>query len=149
MECERRNSTMRKKGYFFTMDALLALLLFTTIILLVHLFYINAPPLSQLHYLSRDTLDVLSTTKIKDLDLSYSLKDDYPEINEELTIVEQLKIYNDAGVTTTKEDIEDRLLKHLYPPQYQYSISFGDPTVESTSKIVVVSRKLVGSVEIE
>ena len=140
---------MRKKGYFFTMDALLALLLFTTIILLVHLFYINAPPLSQLHYLSRDTLDVLSTTKIKDLDLSYSLKDDYPEINEELTIVEQLKIYNDAGVTTTKEDIEDRLLKHLYPPQYQYSISFGDPTVESTSKIVVVSRKLVGSVEIE
>lgn len=141
---------MRKKGYFFTMDALLALLLFTTIVLLIHLFYINAPPLSQLHYLSKDTLDVLSTTKIKDLDGAYLFLTDpqFSDVNEELTIIEQLAAYNARGEISKKEEIERQLLQHLYPGQYKYTIEFGDARDARTSKIIVVSRKLVGSVQV-
>ena len=156
---------MKKKGYFFTMDALLAILMFTTIVLLIHLFYINAPPLTQLHYLSKDTIEVLSTTKIKDLDAStYPFVGTYSGtslFNEELTIVEQLKVYDDeikrieegggdaGAVTEKKTQIENQLLEHLYPPQYKYKIEFGEIKDTPTSEIVVVSRKLVGSVEVQ
>jgi len=142
---------MRKKGYFFTMDALLALLLFTTVILLIHLFYINAPPLSQLHYLSRDTLDTLSTTKIKDLDETaypFLIDAQFSDINEELTVIEQLATYNAGGQISKKEEIERQLLQHLYPAQYKYTIEFGEARDARTSKVIVVSRKLVGSVQV-
>lgn len=157
---------MKKKGYFFTMDSMLAMLMFVIIVMLIHLFYINSPPLTQLHYLSSDTIDLLSNTKIKDMDPSRycfvegSCGGVFDDINSELTVIEQLKVYDDEANRENPGDpkstvpyqkksrIEAEILDLLYPPQYNYNIEFGELTDPTSSKIVVVSRRLVGGVKV-
>lgn len=143
-----------KKGYFFTLDAILALLLFTTVVILIHIFYINSPPLSQLYFLSSDTIDVLSYTQMSELDSNkYPFMTDptyQNHIKDDLTILEQLRVFKKAGVSD--QDIilaEDQLLSNLYPGQYDFNIRLDstDPAT-TTSNVIVVSRRLVSSVSV-
>lgn len=65
-----------KKGFIFSMDAFLAIILFIFIIFLIYIFSISFFGLNQQYFFSEDLLTTLSETKINELDQSY-----YPHIN--------------------------------------------------------------------
>jgi hypothetical protein len=151
---------MRKKGYFFTMDALLAILMFTLVITLIHLFYINSPPLIQLHYLSQDTIDILGDTKVNDMHvvnpgyrlnggIQYSTFLPVQNPNNQQTILEQMKVFHnaDGNYEARVDPMGNQLFKHLYPTQYNFRVRFGAVEQPEASKIVVVSRRVVGGVQ--
>ena len=64
---------MKKKGYFFSMDAIAAVSILLTGIFLIFYVYTTQPIETPTYYLSEDILNVLSTTSIDNLTV-----DDYP-----------------------------------------------------------------------
>jgi|TARA_Y100000310_G_scaffold288510_1_gene314175 hypothetical protein len=63
--------SLKKRGYFFTLDAALGLFVLTIGVFLIASFYLNVPKPIQVELLSEDLLDFLSNTKIKNLNNPY------------------------------------------------------------------------------
>ena len=85
-----------KKGFIFSFDSFLALVLFTLFTILIYLFFVFSTPVTQQYYFSEDIINVLSTTKISDLNLA-----EYPDI--ELMV-------NDGRITDTSSTIIEQIL---------------------------------------
>ena len=58
-----------KKGFFFSLDAFMALSLFVLILISMYLFFINSSDLNQQYYFSEDLFDVFSNIKLEELEL--------------------------------------------------------------------------------
>lgn len=63
---------LKKRGYFFVLDAMLGLFILIIGIFLVASFYLRASPPVQVKLLSDDLLNFLSNTKIRDLNNQYA-----------------------------------------------------------------------------
>ena len=63
---------LKKRGYFFILDATLALFVLVIGVFLIVSFYLKAPETSQVGLLSEDLFNFLSSTKIKDLNNAYA-----------------------------------------------------------------------------
>ena len=63
---------IKKRGYFFLLDAMMGLSVIAIGVFLVLSLYINAPAQAQVSFLSDDLLNFLSNTKIKDLNNNYA-----------------------------------------------------------------------------
>ena len=61
----------KKRGYFFILDAMLALFIIVIGVFLITSSYVNVPKPTQVGLLSDDLLNFLSKTKIKDLNNPY------------------------------------------------------------------------------
>ena len=98
---------MKKNGFFFSMDAFLALILFGTFLALIYSYYVGNPKLDQPFYFSEDVLDVFSNVKINELDLNQ-----YPEIT---------KLINNNIITNQDKTIfEDLCYSIQSAPQKQF-----------------------------
>lgn len=62
----------KKRGYFFVLDAVLAVSVLIIGVFLVASSYVNAPKPAQVELLSGDLLNFLSSTKIKELNNPYA-----------------------------------------------------------------------------
>ena len=63
---------MKKRGYFFELDAALALFVLVVGAFYIASYYIREPQVSQVAILSDDMLNYLSDTQIKNLDNTYA-----------------------------------------------------------------------------
>ena len=63
---------IKKRGYFFLLDAMLGLSVIAIGAFLVFSLYINVPEQTQVGFLADDVLNFLSNTKIKDLNNNYA-----------------------------------------------------------------------------
>ena len=63
---------LKKRGYFFMLDAMLALIVLVIGVFLVTSSYVNVPQPAQISLLSDDLLNFLSNTKIKELNNPYA-----------------------------------------------------------------------------
>ena len=66
-----------KKGFIFSMDAFLAIIIFTFVIFFIYAFSISFPGLNQQYFFSEDLLNTIAEVKIDELNLA-----SYPEINK-------------------------------------------------------------------
>ena len=62
---------MQKRGYYFTLDALIALGIFTVGIIILYASYVSVPSLSQTRYSSEDLLQFFSNTPIESTNNPY------------------------------------------------------------------------------
>ncbi|HLC63012.1 MAG TPA: hypothetical protein VJJ21_01715 [Candidatus Nanoarchaeia archaeon] len=140
---------MKKNGFFFSMDAFLALILFGTFLALIYSYYVGNPKLDQPFYFSEDVLDVFSNVKINELDLNQ-----YPEItklinnniitNQDKTIFEVLIELNNKDppdVDNSRVMVEE-IVSGIIPAQYGFSLEFNknpvynnDPSKQVTNAI--------------
>lgn len=105
-----------KKGFIFSTDAFLAIVLFVLIIFLVYTFSVSLSGLNQQYFFSDDLLTVLSTVKINELDL-----EKYDKINSlipdkikdtDVTLAEQIvTFYQDNDKDSNEKIISDVLDK--------------------------------------
>ena len=63
---------IKKRGYFFVLDAVLGLFVIAIGVFLISSSYVNVPHLTQVGLLADDLLNFLSSTKIKDLNNPYA-----------------------------------------------------------------------------
>lgn len=146
---------MPKKGFFFSLDAFFALILFGLFLSLIYTSFFSAPRIEQPFYVSEDVLDVLSNVRIKELDLSQ-----YPGImslittgvvtNTDKTVFEVLVELNQKVPpdTANTKVLMDDLMKGVVPVQYGLGLDLkgqqvyaNDPAKEATN--VIARQRLV------
>src|SRR3989344_1100271 len=89
-----------KKGFFFSLDSILALILFGVVLAGIYSFFLVTHSIDQQFYLSEDILNRFSTVNVGELDLTK-----YPEIQKmvaeetikdmEVTLIEQIVIFRE------------------------------------------------------
>ena len=112
---------IKKKGFFFSTDAFLAILIFTLVLVSIYGYFIGTQELRQQYYFSEDLFDIFINTNIEEIEETESyetflenMEIDYPEhiglIDKKLTIMEQLITINNnvtqddpAGDTIARE----------------------------------------------
>lgn len=125
-----------KKGFFFSLDAFFALILFGLFLALIYSSFFTSPRLEQPFYFSEDVLDVLSKVRIRELDLAQ-----YPGIanqintqvitNTDKTVFEVLVELNQKVPPDTAniEVLLDDLIKEVVPVQYGLGLDFSGTQV--------------------
>ena len=121
-----------KRGFIFSIDAFLAILLFVFVIILIYSFSISFFSLNQQYFFSEDILTTLSETKLNELDLSY-----YPQIsnlisrgkinNTDVKIVEQIIFFqlNDDPADPQNKDNTLELIDDLIVNVKNQNINIG------------------------
>lgn len=142
---------MEKRGFFFSLDSFLAIILFTVVLVMIYIFFIQFSPLQQQYYFSEDLLTVFSNVEIQDLDINIDNPElsKYPRISD---LVANKKI-NDTTVTLLEQiatfyiedDIDsatvmvDDLSTDLFKEQYGVALDIGGEEVYSQQTEDVVS----------
>ena len=122
-----------KKGFIFSFDSFLALIIFTLFTLLIYLFFVFSSPTTQQYYFSEDMLNVLQNVKISELQSSY------PQINQmvfdgkikdpEISILEQILTFE---LENKREDaciLFNEVINNLLPKNYKVSFDLSTTTI--------------------
>lgn len=140
-----------KKGFIFSFDSFLALVLFTLFTILIYLFFVFSTPVTQQYYFSEDIINVLSTTKISELNLL-----EYPKIQEMIeqgiitdtssTIIEQILTLQLSEDESNSCGLFGNVTENLLPPGYKVGIDLATSDFCAqgiTNTINLISRNRV------
>jgi len=137
-----------KKGFFFSMDAFFAVMIFTLILVSVYGYFINIQELRQQYFYSEDLLDVFTNTKmgeIGDLEFNKNLEllKNWKLINEDLTIMDQMILLNERGYSNYSQWIFYNLTSDFLGGKYGSGFSIGlEEIFESDRNVTaLVSRQ--------
>ena len=138
-----------KKGFIFSTDAFLAIILFVLIIFLVYTFSISLSGLNQQYFFSDDLLTVLSNVKISELDLN-----NYDKINglaiedKDVTLAEQIVTFyqkgDTNGINNIVSDVLGKLNKDVKSAIYIGETSVYGSTPSDIDNIISRIRLAVG-----
>lgn len=113
---------IKKRGYFFVLDATLGLFALTIGVLLVLSFYANVPAPTQVSLLSNDLLRFLSKTKIKELNNPYA------------------GIGGELWKQDTITDADNSLLQQIGEFYYKNSLNTAEKFIQNVSEQVLPSQ---------
>jgi hypothetical protein len=151
---------MGKRGYFFTIDAFIALGIITIGLILVYLAYTSVPVTDQQYTISQDLLTIFSTTELNTINSRYI---DEQRIsgnitNMQNTIFEQVAFLFASGKVGEAQNMTRNLSYTLIPQQYYYEIWLNDTLLNnksyvtddvgqlSVSKTMLVGRQNLSSI---
>ena len=141
-----------KKGFFFSLDAFMALSLFVLILISMYLFFINSSDLNQQYYFSEDLFDVFSNIKLEELELVK-----YPQIimlslggginNSNLSLSEIIVDFSINGNSESASILIEDLTEGLVPARFGISFELEEEIFsrgEERQALVARSRLLSG-----
>lgn len=116
-----------KRGFFFILDAILAIGILVIGVLFLTSSYIQLPQLTQVSFLSDDLLSFLSDTKIKDLNNEYAgiggeLWKNGTISNQENSLLQQASIFYKKNDLGTAEKFIQSSTNELVPSQFRYEV---------------------------
>ena len=124
----------KKKGYFFVLDAVLALFIIVIGVFLITSSYVNVPVSAQVSLLSDDLLNFLSVTKIKDINNPYAgiggqLWGQGMITDPENSLLQQAGEFYE----TNKLDVADQFIQSVsqgvIPQQFMYEVRMNSITL--------------------
>lgn len=150
---------LKKRGYFFMLDALLALMVIVIGIFLVTSSYVNVPQPAQVSLLSDDLLNFLSKTKIKSINNQYAGIGGYLWSHGEITdadnsLLQQIGEFYAENKTDTAERFMQNVSAGAIPLQFKYEVWIDGtliypktPSAEhieskKSTKLLLTSKKL-------
>ncbi len=116
---------IKKRGYFFILDAMLALIVLSIGIFLITSSYVDVPQLAQVGLLADDLLNFLSNSKIKDINNPYAgiggaLWAQGLITDIENTLLQQIGEFYATGNIDTAEKFIANVSSGIIPPQFKY-----------------------------
>ncbi|MBL7056005.1 hypothetical protein ISS07_03790 [Candidatus Woesearchaeota archaeon] len=149
-----------KKGYFFIIDAVLALGVLAVGLFLIFSAYTKIPPKEQIASLSEDMMDFFTQNKIKDVNNDYAgvggeLWNNGKITNSENTLLQQTAIFYNGGNFTIMENFVRNLTQNILPVQYVFELRINKTLVypmgpsqrhnisKNKTTILIPSRKIV------
>ncbi|MBI4158920.1 hypothetical protein HY500_01530 [Candidatus Woesearchaeota archaeon] len=138
-----------KKGFFFSIDSIFALILFGFVLANIYSFFLVSHNTDQQFYFSEDMLNIFSKIKINELDLTK-----YNEIqtmigdgrikNQKNTLLEQVVIFREKEGDTSPNAqlfVQD-VTKGLIPEQYGFSIDINGEVFKKSKEVTtLISRE--------
>jgi hypothetical protein len=126
---------MGKRGYFFTLDAFIAMGIITTGLVLVYLSQTLAPPTVQAEFLSQDVMETLASTQLFTLNNPYVDEHRTSRNITDLdnTILEQIGEFYVTQQLGNAQNLTRNVTLNLIPPQYSFEIWFDGWLVHNRS----------------
>ena len=145
----------KKKGFFFTLDALFATILIGLALVLTSKYFISDIQQPQVNYYSQDIVNSLSNIKITEVNDSYvqTLISSGEIINLNNSVIEQIGEFYVLNKTELARNLSMIVSEKLIPDKFGFeilvnaeSIYLNDsPTVAKTE--LVSSRRLISGIE--
>ena len=115
----------KKKGYFFVLDATLALFVLAIGIFLVASFFLNSPQPVQVGFISDDLLNFFSNTRIKDFNNQYAgiggeLWKQGLITDPDNSLLQQIGEFYATGKTDAAEKLIQNVSVAIVPYQFDY-----------------------------
>ena len=150
---------LKKRGYFFILDAMLALTVLVMGIATILSAYVKVNPNAQVGLLSDDLLNFLSNNKIKDLNSPYAgiggeLWNQGAITDADNTLLQQAGIFYATNKPETAEKSIQNVSAGIIPPQFDYEVWINgailypkSPSLEhtqskSSTKLMLTSKKI-------
>ena len=117
----------KKRGYFFTLDAVLGLTVLVIGVFLITSYYINVQQPVQVGLLADDLMGFLSNTKIKDLNNAYAgiggqLWTQGTITDADNSLLQQIGEFYKTSNLDIAEKFVQNVSKDVVPPQYLYEV---------------------------
>lgn len=149
----------KKRGYFFIMDAMIALFIVIIGVYLISSSYTNAPQTVQVGLLSDDLLNFLSNTKIRNLNNQYAgiggeLWNNGLIKDEDNSLLQQIGEFYSMKNPEIAENFILNVSQGVIPPQFNYEVWINGEAVfpktqtavhlksKEMSPIMLASRKI-------
>jgi hypothetical protein len=153
----------KKRGYFFILDATLALFVLAIGVFLILTFYVSAPQAVQVEFLSNDVMNFYSNTRIKDLNNPYAgiggeLWKDGSITDPENTLLQQIGEF----YSYNKLDVAEKFVQNvsgIVPSQFKFEIWIDSNRVypinpsqdhndsRNSSRLLLTSKKLTFGIQ--
>ena len=150
---------MKKRGFFFILDAMLGLFVLVIGVFLITSSYVNTPTSTQVELLSDDLLSFLSNTKIKDINNNYAgiggeLWNQGMITDADNSLLQQTGEFYAKSQLDTADKFIQNVTQGIVPSQYNYEvwmngnlISPKTPTQEHTNsksktRLLLTSKKI-------
>lgn len=150
---------VKKRAYFYTVDALIAATLIFVAVLVIPKFYLKEPQSQNLNFVSQDIITTLSTIKVKDSPNSYvqQLITNNNITNTENTLIEQIAQFWALGQSGLAQDLTKNVTDSIIPDNTNFGIwissgsnawftSQNNTPIENSS-FVSVSTAIISGVE--
>ena len=142
----------KKRGIFFTIDAILAAGIFFVLILLISNVYVSDTPTQQVRFYSQDTLRLFTELKINEVDSDYVRNligsGTITELNN--TILEQVGDFWAENEIDNAEGLMKNLTDALIPQNYGVGVYVDDDVIyarqRSIGRTLISSRKIISGV---
>lgn len=117
----------KKRGYFFALDAVMALFVLVIGVFLVASFYINVPQPAQVGLISNDLLNFLSETKIKNLNNAFAGIGGTLWLNGTIadadnSLLQQIGEFYATKNFDTADKFVQNVSENIIPPQFLYEL---------------------------
>lgn len=142
----------KKRGIFFTIDAILAAGIFLVLILLISNVYVSDTPTQQVRFYSQDTLRLFTELKINEVDSDY-VRDligsgTITELNN--TVLEQVGDFWAENDIDNAEGLMKNLTDALIPQNYGVGVYVDEEVIyarqRSIGRTLISSRKIISGV---
>ena len=149
---------MKKKGYFFTIDAFMAIAIIIVGFILISQTYVSRQEETQTSLIPEDILSILSNTEvfeINDPEIYNMFCEDCPSRiidNKHNTLAEQAAIFYQEGRNDNTTSLLERSLKSgLVSPQHNYAVYIdgweafqpADQPSQNFSELLLSSKKII------
>ena len=119
--------SLKKRGYFFVLDAVLGLIVLVIGVLLITSSYVNAPKITQVGFLSDDLLNFLSNTKIGNLNNPYAgiggqLWNQGDITDADNSLLQQIGEFYAANKPDIAENFIANVSAGIVPQQFSYEV---------------------------
>ncbi|MBI4150311.1 hypothetical protein HY488_02810 [Candidatus Woesearchaeota archaeon] len=126
-----------RRGFFFTTDVMLCIIVLVIGFVLVWSSFTEEPPKEQPYFLAEDVSSIMATTTNADvLDKIMSLVEDGSVVNFEYTLFEQIGDFYVQGKYDIAFQYTKRLAENILPPQYSIAILFENYTIYNQTRTV-------------
>ncbi len=126
-----------KRGFFFTVDVMLCVIVLSVGFILVWSFLTGEPPKEQPYFLADDIATIMASTKNVDiLDKIGIMVDNGTITNLEYTIFEQIADFYISGRIETATDYTRIFAQNLLPPQYSMAVLLQNVTIYNNTRTV-------------
>ncbi len=142
-----------KKGYYFSVDAILGLSIVLVGILIMGSFYSNQQETTHLTYVADDLIEVLSTVQISDVNNTYvqELIATGHITNTNSSLLEQITKLWVEGKHTRASEMARNITEQIIPDNIMFSILVDGGVVyertNTSSNVLVLSKELVSGME--
>lgn len=125
-----------KKGYFFTLDAILGMFILFAGLMLLSNMYSSSQPRAQISYYSEDIISLLAEIHVDELNNSYleMLIANGNITDMENTILEQIGIFYVTNKTNLAKALAENITYELVPERYSISFLVGDDVIYSETR---------------
>jgi len=136
---------MKKRGYFFIVDSMVALAVLTVGIVLIFSFFNITPRTEQTYTISEDILNILQNNKIRDIN---NVHIDILRVNGNITetnkpVLEQLAEFYFRGQKELIPPFLHNVTEDLFPSEYNYMLSIDNVSVYNDSQLPMEGARYI------